>query len=98
MERKLNIKRSPYENSSDEQSSTDESSNEEFSEEKISEEEAFEEEASEEKAPHEDFSGVHKDAKYTDWVRGPWFPPSPKKDLRYDGVWHKHLFSPPPLS
>lgn len=88
MERKLDIKRSPYENSSNEQSSSNESSNEEFSEEEISEEEA-----SEEKVPRKDFSGVHKDAKYTDWVRGSWFPPPPKEDLRYDCVWHKHLFS-----
>lgn len=103
MERKLNIKRSPYENSSNEQSSSNESSNEEissqeFSEEEISKEEAFEEEASEEKVPSEDFSDVYKDVKYTNWVHGSWFPPPPKKDLRYDGVWHKHLFSPPPLS
>ena len=93
MERKLNIKRSPYENSSDAQSFSNESSNKEFSKEEI-----FEEEAYEEKAPREDFSGVHKDAKFTDWVRGSWFPPPPKKDLSHDGVWHKHLFSPPPFS
>ncbi|KAG1472114.1 hypothetical protein G6F56_001731 [Rhizopus delemar] len=72
MERNLNIKRFPYENSSNEQSSSNESSNEEtssqeFSKEEISKEEAFEEEASEEKVPSEEFSGVHKDAKYANW-------------------------------
>ncbi|CAO0797232.1 unnamed protein product [Mucor circinelloides] len=97
MERKLNIKRSPYESSSNE-SSNEEISSQEVSEEDISEEEAFEERASEEKVPSEEVSGVHKDAKYANWVRGSWFPPPPKKDLRYDGVWHKHLFSPPSLS
>ena len=98
MERKLNFKRSPYENSSSEQSFSNESSNEEISSQEVSEEEISKEEASEEKVPSEDVSDVHKDTKYTSWVRGSWFPPPPKKDLRYDGVWHKHLFSPPPLS
>lgn len=92
MDRKLNTQRSPYEHSSNEQSSSDETSNEELSEEEISEEEA-----SEEDAPREITSGVHKGTNYTNWVRGSWFPPPPKKDLRYDGVWHKYLFSPPPL-
>jgi hypothetical protein len=103
MERNLKIKRSPYESSSNEQSSSNESSDEEISgqevsEEEISEEEISEEEISEEEVPSEKISGVHKDTKYTSWARGSWFPPPPKKDLRYDGVWHKYLFSPPPLS
>lgn len=79
IERKLCIKRSPYGNSSDEQSSSNESSYEEISSqevsEEISEEETFEEEeAYEEKVPSEDVSGIHKDVKYTNWVRGSWFP------------------------
>lgn len=56
-------------------------------------EETFEEEASEEKVPSEEISGVHKDTKYANWIRGSWFPRSPKKDLRYDDVWHKQLFA-----
>ncbi|KAI8344896.1 hypothetical protein EDC96DRAFT_449436, partial [Choanephora cucurbitarum] len=48
--------------------------------------------------PYEnDVNDSARDEKYTSWVRSSWFPPPPKKDVKYQGVWPKCLFSPPPF-
>ncbi|CAO3694759.1 unnamed protein product [Rhizopus stolonifer] len=31
--------------------------------------------------------------RYTSWVRGAWFPPPPKKNIKYNGKWNESLFS-----
>lgn len=91
MDKTLNTKRSPYENFPNESGSSDE---------EISDQEDSEKETSEviKGKPTEEDTGINMDTKYISWIRGSWFPPPPKKDQTYDGIWHKYLFSLPPPS